>query len=204
MQDLMIDFVNNYGYFAIFILIYIENIFPPIPSEVVLLSGGALTVITDMNVLGTIIFATIGSLAGAITLYTVGRAISKESLVNFLNGKIGRRLKLKPESIDKAQIWFMKYQEKAVLICRCIPIVRSIISIPAGFAKMNVPKFILLTLIGSLVWNTVLVNLGALFGEAWEQALKYYTGYQYLILGAIAVGFIYLWVKFRKKKNIID
>ena len=69
MQDLMIDFVNNYGYFAIFILIYIENIFPPIPSEVVLLSGGALTVITDMNVLGTIIFATIGSLAGAITLY---------------------------------------------------------------------------------------------------------------------------------------
>jgi membrane protein DedA with SNARE-associated domain len=204
MQDLMIDFVNNYGYFAIFILIYIENIFPPIPSEVVLLSGGALTVITDMNVLGTIIYATIGSLAGAITLYTVGRAISKESLVNFLNGKIGRRLKLKPESIDKAQIWFMKYQEKAVLICRCIPIVRSIISIPAGFAKMNVPKFILLTLIGSLVWNTVLVNLGALFGEAWEKVLVYYTGYQYLILGAIAVGFIYLWVKFRKKKNIID
>jgi membrane protein DedA with SNARE-associated domain len=204
MQDLMIDFVNNYGYFAIFILIYIENIFPPIPSEVVLLSGGALTVITDMNVLGTIIYATIGSLAGAITLYTVGRAINKESLVNFLNGKIGRRLKLKPESIDKAQIWFMKYQEKAVLICRCIPIVRSIISIPAGFAKMNVPKFILLTLIGSLVWNTVLVNLGALFGEAWEQALKYYTGYQYLILGAIAVGLIYLWVKFRKKKKIID
>jgi membrane protein DedA with SNARE-associated domain len=171
---------------------------------VVLLSGGALTVITDMNVLGTIIYATIGSLAGAITLYTVGRAISKESLVNFLNGKIGRRLKLKPESIDKAQIWFMKYQEKAVLICRCIPIVRSIISIPAGFAKMNVPKFILLTLIGSLVWNTVLVNLGALFGEAWEKVLVYYTGYQYLILGAIAVGFIYLWVKFRKKKNIID
>lgn len=204
MQDLMIDFVNNYGYFAIFILIYIENIFPPIPSEVVLLSGGALTVITDMNVLGTIIYATIGSLAGAITLYTVGRAISKESLVNFLNGKIGRRLKLKPESIDKAQIWFMKYQEKAVLICRCIPIVRSIISIPAGFAKMNVPKFILLTLIGSLVWNTVLVNLGALFGEAWEKVLVYYTGYQYLILGAIAVRLIYLWVKFRKKKNIID
>lgn len=201
MQDLMIDFVNNYGYFAIFILIYIENIFPPIPSEVVLLSGGALTVITDMNVLGTIIFATIGSLVGAITLYSVGRAINKESLVNFLNGKIGRRLKLKPEAIDKAQIWFMKYQEKAVLICRCIPIVRSIISIPAGFAKMNVPKFILLTLIGSLVWNTILVNLGALFGEAWEQALKYYTGYQYLILGAIAVGLIYLWVKFRKKKN---
>jgi len=201
MQDLMIDFVNNYGYFAIFILIYIENIFPPIPSEVVLLSGGALTVITDMNVLGTIIFATIGSLVGAITLYSVGRAINKESLVNFLNGKIGRRLKLKPEAIDKAQIWFMKYQEKAVLICRCIPIVRSIISIPAGFAKMNVLKFILLTLIGSLVWNTVLVNLGALFGEAWEKVLVYYTGYQYLILGAIAVGLIYLWVKFRKKKN---
>ncbi|TFZ39384.1 DedA family protein [Soehngenia longivitae] len=201
MQDLMIDFVNNYGYFAIFILIYIENIFPPIPSEVVLLSGGALTVITDMNVLGTIIFATIGSLVGAITLYSVGRAINKESLVNFLSGKIGRRLKLKPEAIDKAQIWFMKYQEKAVLICRCIPIVRSIISIPAGFAKMNVLKFILLTLIGSLVWNTILVNLGALFGEAWEKVLIYYTGYQYLILGAIAVGIIYLWIKFRKKKN---
>ncbi|HOK63582.1 MAG TPA: DedA family protein [Soehngenia sp.] len=201
MQDVMIDFVNDYGYIAIFILIYIENIFPPIPSEVVLLSGGALTVTTEMNVLGTIIYATTGSLVGAITLYSVGRALDKESLAKILNSKVGRKLRLKPESIDKAQVWFIKYQHKAVLICRCIPIVRSIISIPAGFARMNVFKFILLTLIGSLIWNTILVNLGALFGEAWEKALKYYTGYQYFILGAIAVGIIYLWVKFKKKKN---
>ena len=202
MQDAMIDFVNNYGYFAIFILIYIENIFPPIPSEVVLLSGGALTVTTDMNVFGTIVYATFGSLIGAMTLYFVGRAFTRESLINLLNTKIGKRLRLKPESIDKAQDWFTKYEEKAVLICRCIPIVRSIISIPAGFARMNVFKFVLLTSIGSLIWNTILVNLGALFGEAWENVLKYYTGYKYIILGIAIVAVLYFSYKFYKKKKI--
>jgi membrane protein DedA with SNARE-associated domain len=202
MQDAMIDFVNNYGYFAIFILIYVENIFPPIPSEVVLLSGGALTVTTDMNVFGTIVYATFGSLIGAMTLYFVGRAFTRESLINLLNTKVGKRLRLKPESIDKAQDWFTKYEEKAVLICRCIPIVRSIISIPAGFARMNVFKFVLLTSIGSLIWNTILVNLGALFGEAWENALKYYTGYKYIILGLAIVAVLYFSYKFYKKKKI--
>jgi len=201
MQEVIIEFVNNYGYIAVFLLIYIENIFPPIPSEVVLLSGGALTVTTNMNVFGTIIYATLGSMVGAITLYLVGRAFTRESLISILNTKVGRKLRLKPESIDKAQEWFTKYEEKAVLICRCIPIVRSIISIPAGFARMNLIKFLILTLIGSLVWNTILVNLGALFGEAWENALKYYTGYQYLVLGIIAIIIVFVTYRVIKKKN---
>jgi membrane protein DedA with SNARE-associated domain len=202
MQEVIIEFVNNYGYIAVFLLIYIENIFPPIPSEVVLLSGGALTVTTNMNVFGTIIYATLGSMVGAITLYLLGRAFTRESLISILNTKVGRKLRLKPESIDKAQEWFTKYEEKAVLICRCIPIVRSIISIPAGFARMNLIKFLILTLIGSLVWNTILVNLGALFGEAWENVLKYYTGYKYIILGLAIVAVLYFSYKFYKKKKI--
>ena len=120
------------------------------------------------------------------------------------SGKLGRILHLKPEFVDKAEQWFVKYESKAVLICRCIPIVRSIISIPAGFAKMNLPKFLFLTTIGSLAWNTILVSVGSALGSAWETAMPYFKRYSHIALIAIAflaIAFVtYLLIKkFRKK-----
>lgn len=201
----MIRIMESYGYLGIFFLIFVENVFPPIPSEVVLLFGGAMTAHTSLSVPMVIVMATIGSLLGAIVLYLLGRLLKAERLRRLFSGKFGRILRLKPEDVDKATLWFTKYEKKAVLICRCIPIVRSLISIPAGIAEMNFPLFLLLTALGSAVWNTVLVCVGAFLGEQWDRALPYLDKYSNLILILCVIAAValvaYLVIRNRKKKK---
>lgn len=201
----MIRIMESYGYLGIFFLIFVENVFPPIPSEVVLLFGGAMTAHTSLSVPMVIVMATIGSLMGAIVLYLLGRLLKAERLRRLFSGKFGRILRLKPEDVDKATLWFSKYEKKAVLICRCIPIVRSLISIPAGIAEMNFPLFLLLTALGSAVWNTVLVCVGAFLGEQWDRALPYLDKYSHLILILCVIAAValvaYLVIRNRKKKK---
>jgi len=191
MQDWMLSFVNSFGYWGIFLLIFIENVFPPIPSEAVLLFGGALTLTTAMNIPGTILAATAGSLAGAVVLYALGRIFQAERLKKLFAGKFGQVLHLQPAYVDQAERWFSRYESKAVLICRCIPLVRSLISIPAGFSCMRIPWFLLLTALGSSVWNTVLVCTGAWLGTAWEKAMPYFDRYSsaaVMICGALILA----------------
>ena len=206
MQDFMLNMVDQFGYLGIFLLILIENIFPPIPSEAVLLFGGALTVTTAMNVPGTIVAATAGSLVGAIALYALGWIFQAERLKRLFAGRFGQVLHLKPEYVDKSVYWFTKYQGKAVLICRCIPVIRSLISIPAGFAKMRIIPFLLLTTLGSAVWNTLRVSVGAALGTAWETALPYFDQYPHLVVAvviaaAVALGLYWLLRRRKGKKS---
>ena len=203
MQETIIQIMNAYGYIGVFSLILIENIFPPIPSEVVLLFGGAITAMSDMSVPVVILVATLGSVVGAIVLYLLGRILKAERLRKLFSGKFGRVLRLKPEDVDKATAWFARYEKKAVLICRCVPIVRSLISIPAGVTEMNVPLFLLLTTVGSAVWNTVLVCLGAFLGAQWEKALPYFDQFSnvILVLCVIAVVALVIWWIVRNHKK---
>ena len=195
MQEMMTGIINDFGYLGIFFLIFIENIFPPIPSEVVLLFGGALTLGTAMSIPGVVLASTLGAVAGAIALYALGWVLKIDRLKALFAGPFGRILRLKPEHVDMASVWFGKYQNKAVLICRCIPIVRSLISIPAGCNSMNFAWFLALTTLGSAVWNTVLVIAGAALGNAWETALPYLDQYSHiiLILGVIVVVALAVW-----------
>ena len=131
----------------------------------------------------------------------VGKA---ERLRRLFSGRFGRILRLKPEDVDKATAWFTRYEKKAVLICRCVPIVRSLISIPAGIAEMNVPLFLLLTTLGSAVWNTVLVCLGSFLGNQWETALPFFEKYSdvILVIAIIAVvALVVWWFGFRNRKK---
>lgn len=204
MQEWMLSFVDSFGYFGIFFLIFIENVFPPIPSEAVLLFAGALTLTTSLNVPGTILAATLGSLAGAVVLYALGRIFQAERLKKLFAGKFGKVTRLKPEHVEKSERWFLRYEAKAVLICRCIPIVRSIISVPAGFAKMPLPKFLILTALGSAVWNTVLVSIGAVLGSAWESAMPYLDKYTYImiaIMAVLAVAFVIFYIVRRRRRR---
>ena len=204
MQEWMLSFVDSFGYFGIFFLIFIENVFPPIPSEAVLLFAGALTLTTSLNVPGTILVSTLGSLAGAVVLYALGRIFQAERLKRLFAGKFGKVTRLKPEHVEKAERWFLRYEAKAVLICRCIPIVRSIISVPAGFAKMPLPKFLILTALGSAVWNTVLVSIGAALGSAWESAMPYLDKYTYImiaIMAVLAVAFVIFYIVRRRRRR---
>ncbi|MDO4271922.1 MAG: DedA family protein, partial [Candidatus Saccharibacteria bacterium] len=152
MQNTIMDIMNQWGYLGVFLLIAIENIFPPIPSEVILVFGGALTAAAfggKLGMLGMVIAATLGSLAGALALYYIGKILKVERLKKIVNGKIGKVLRLKAADIDKADEWFDNKGNLTVLFCRCVPILRSLISIPAGMSEMPMPKFLAYTVIGS-------------------------------------------------------
>ncbi|MEG2646084.1 MAG: DedA family protein, partial [Clostridia bacterium] len=168
MQEFIITIVNNFGYIGIFFLIAIENLFPPIPSEVILTFSGFITTFTNLNLIGVIISSTIGSLIGAVILYGIGRLISKDRLKKLLNCKIVRALKFKKSEIKATEGYFDKIGITAVFFCRFIPIVRSLISIPAGIEKMNFNIFLILTTFGSLIWNTVIIIIGRLVGGSWQ------------------------------------
>ena len=185
-----------WGYIIIALLIALENIFPPIPSEIILGLGGALTAQgvsesgASLSIPGVIIAATIGAYSGAILLYLAGRFFNEDRLTRIVEGKIGKILRLKGEDISKAIRWFEKRGEVSVLICRCVPIVRSLISIPAGTCKMAFAKFTAFTLIGSTVWNTVLVFCGNMLGKNWRLILEYLDVYKYAVLAILIVIFV--------------
>lgn len=183
--------MNSFGYIGIFLLILIENLFPPIPSEVILTFGGFMTTYTKMQVIGVIAASTAGSVMGAVLLYYGGRMIPREKLENLLDGKVGKWLHFERGDVEDAVSWFQKKGKSAVLICRCVPIIRSLISIPAGMAQMKLPQFLCLTTLGSLVWNTVLVSAGAFTGESWEKVLEIMGAYSeitVLVIGAVTFG----------------
>lgn len=206
MNSSVITFINEYGYIGIMLLILIENIFPPIPSEVVLVFGGFLTTQSEMSIPLVILSATFGATLGAGLLYLLGSILSRERIKRLFSGKFGKTMHLKPDDVTKAESWFKRYEKKAVLICRCIPIVRSLISIPAGMSKMKLVPFLVLTILGTAVWNTVLVFIGVLAGGAWETSLKYigwFSTIAIVIVGLVVayVGYIYLKRRFLQKSN---
>lgn len=201
MQETMINLINSYGYFGIAMLIFVENVFPPIPSEVVLLFGGFMTISTDMNVWLVILAATIGSVLGAIALYLAGSYLGKERVKRLCTSKLGRFLHLDANSVERADSWFCKYRYKAVIICRCVPVLRSIISVPAGIGKMRLIPFLLLTTIGSAVWNTILVWLGATMGNAWETGLSYVGVYTKIAVGVLLIAAIIVVLAYKRRKK---
>ena len=146
-------------YLGIALLILIENLFPPIPSEVILTFGGFLTTYTNMNLIGVILFSTLGSVLGAVVLYQIGSLVPVFKLEATVEGRLGKLLHFKKEDVSHAVEWFDSKGNYTVFFCRFIPIVRSLISIPAGMAHMHFSKFFILTTFGSLIWNTVLVTL---------------------------------------------
>lgn len=199
MESAFYEFINQFGYFAVAGLILFENVFPPIPSEIILPLSGFFTTTTDMTLPLTIIAATVGSVVGAFILYGVGRLLSRERLTRFFGTRPMRLLGFKPEDVESAVGWFDRKGQVTVLICRCVPVVRSLISIPAGTAKMNPARFTLYTLVGSAVWNTVLVSLGAAAGSAWatvsEQAEWVSDVVKYVIIAIVVVVAVFWVVK---------
>ncbi len=203
MQEIMLSIMEQFGYLGVFLLIAIENIFPPIPSEAVLLFGGFMTTQAQLNIVIMIITATLGSLIGGIVLYFVGKIFNKERLKKMISGKIGKLLRLKVEDIDKADKWFDEKGNKTVFFCRFIPIVRSLISIPAGMSEMPFGKFLLYTTAGSAIWNTVLLTIGNQLGENWANMLTVFEQYSHITLIVLAIifvlgGLLFYWKKTNK------
>lgn len=200
MENWIIEIMNSYGYIGILFLIALENIFPPIPSEVILTFSGFLTTTSDVTVLGVIIFSTLGSVVGAIILYGIGRILDVERLEKIVE-RWGHLLRLTKKDIQKADAWFRRIGVWAVLIGRLVPLVRSLISIPAGMARMNFSIFLFFTTIGSLIWNSVLVNLGAALGSSWDTIAGYIEAYSHIVVILLAVLFILFIVWFIRSRK---
>jgi membrane protein DedA with SNARE-associated domain len=195
--------MNKFGYLGVMLLIAIENIFPPIPSEVILTFGGFMTKQpnSSITILGVIIASTIGSMVGALVLYYIGKILNKERLQKIVSGKVGKVLRVKPKDIESADKWFDAKGNKTVFFCRFIPIVRSLISIPAGMSEMPMPKFLLYTVIGSAIWNTVLVVIGSVVGKNWEKVVEIIDKYSKVVLILLVVAFILAIIIFYKKRR---
>lgn len=188
------DIILALNYPGIAAIIFTENVFPPIPSELVLPFAGFLVANGELNLIITIIAATIGSVLGAIVLYYLGLWLEDHVILNFVR-RYGKWFTVTEEEFTRVLELFKKRGEWIVLFGRVIPIVRSLISVPAGMSKMPLGRFVLFTAIGSTVWNTLLVVAGYLLGANWEQILEIIDQYQdiVIIVGAVAVVAFVVW-----------
>ena len=211
------DVINQFGYLGVALLVVIENVFPPIPSEIVLPFAGfvaqqgasavnatAGAAQSDTTVVGMMIAATVGSVVGALILYFVSAAIGPERLRGFVE-RFGKWFGVKSSDLVRAEEWFDRRSVVAVLVGRCVPLIRSIVSIPAGFRRMKLTSFVVLTAIGSAVWNIALIGAGAVLGEQWERVGEYVGVFQWLVIAAVLlllVRFVVSRLKNRRRKTV--
>lgn len=166
------------------VAIALENLFPPLPSEVVLPMAGLTASRGSFTLFEALLWTTLGSIVGAFALYGLGRWLGAARLRAFA----AKMPLLHPEDVDRTVAWFERHGGKAVFFGRMVPIFRSLISIPAGVAKMPLWRFGLLTGAGSLIWNTIFVLAGYLLGENWHVIEQYADILQYVVIAAVAIG----------------
>ncbi|MGD6742457.1 DedA family protein [Streptomyces sp. BH106] len=174
--------------------IALENLFPPLPSEVILPLTGFAAGQGAISLASALFWTTLGSVVGAAVLYWIGRVIGRERMYALW----GRIPLVKVSDLEKTEAWFQRHGTKAVLLGRMVPIFRSLISIPAGVERMPLPVFLSLTAVGSLVWNSVLILAGYWLGDQWDLVETYVGVISKVVLGAALVALVaYLVVRLR-------
>lgn len=186
------------------LIIALENVFPPIPSELILPLAGFAASRGDMNIVSAVLWTTIGSIVGALVLYWLGASLGRDRM-----RRIAARLPLvKVADVDRTEAWFAKHGVKAVFLGRMIPLFRSFISLPAGVEKMPLPTFVLFTGLGSLIWNTLFVVAGYLLGENWYLVEEYAGIVSKVVVGAVVVALVHFVVarvrRERRERDLAD
>jgi membrane protein DedA with SNARE-associated domain len=195
------DLMEKLGAPGAGLAIALENLFPPLPSEVILPLAGFAASRGDLGLVSAILWTTLGSVVGALALYLVGAMLGRDRT----RGLVARLPLLKLEDVDKAEGWFDRHGSKAVLIGRLVPVVRSLISVPAGVARMPVPLFIGLTAVGSLTWNSALILAGYLLGEKWHLVESSLGILRWVALGAAVAAVAWFVVsKVRAARSAAD
>ncbi|UFU00328.1 DedA family protein [Radiobacillus kanasensis] len=203
METWVTEIIREYGYIGVFLTMVLENVFPPIPSEIVLPFSGFMTTKTNLSPILMIIVASLGSITGAVILYWIGSKLNVERLEGIVE-RWGHILRLKKEDVRKADAWFDRYGIWTVLFCRIVPLIRSLISIPAGMSGMPFSLFLLFTTIGTLVWNTILILIGVNLGSAWPTIVGYmdlYSNFIYVLLVLLAILALFWYLKLVKKRK---
>ncbi len=202
MEQLITDFISKWGYAAIFILILLENVLPVVPSEIILTFAGLMSVKSGLSIPVLFLISTIASFIGLLILYYICRLIKEESIYRFVD-KHGKWFKLKGKDVKRANDWFKRYGPWAVLLCRFIPVLRVLITIPAGINKMNVITFTVLSLLGTTIWNFALILLGRLLSDSFDVLMAGLHTYSYIMYVIIFLAILYLlyviFIKNRKR-----
>lgn len=192
-SEWVLAIMAKFGYFGIVFAMFAENVFPPIPSEIIMPAAGFAVAQGDLNLLLVIVAGTLGSVLGALPLYYLGQIFDEARLVTFTK-KYGKYVFLKSDDILSANAWFDKHGKKAVFFGRMVPGIRSLISIPAGMNKMPLVSFLILTVLGSSIWAAILTFAGYHLGNNYaliEQTLApYSTGFLILAVLIIVGWFI--------------
>ncbi|TMR91151.1 DedA family protein [Nonomuraea basaltis] len=198
MTDWLVGLMETLGAPGAGLAIALENLFPPLPSEVILPLSGFTASQGKMDLLEVLVFTTLGSVAGALALYWVGAVLGRERVLS-----IAARLPLvKVSDIEKTEAWFLRHGRKTVFFGRMIPIFRSLISVPAGVERMPLPTFTLLTTAGSLIWNTIFVLAGYFLGENWSLVEAYVgIGTNVVIAMVVAAVLVFAGVRLAERRK---
>lgn len=172
MFDKIVEIVSASGYVGVFLLMLLENIFPPIPSELIMPLAGFVAARGDLNFIAVILIGTAGSVIGALPWYYAGAKLGKKRMKH-LAKRWGHWLTLSPEDVDKASEWFDRHGKGAVFTGRLIPAVRTLISVPAGIVGMPMPLFLLFSTLGSLIWTALLAVAGYLLESRYAKVSQY-------------------------------
>ena len=181
--------ISSFGYGGVATLMLLENLFPPIPSEAILPLVGFLVNRGDLAVIAALLAATLGSLVGALVLYALGRWGGRPLVLRYR-----RALRVTEAELDRADGWFDRYGSWIVVFGRMVPLARSVVSIPAGMSEMPVWRFVLLTALGSAVWNALLIGAGWFLGENWSRVTAVVGSLSNIVLVVVAVGVVTLGV----------
>jgi membrane protein DedA with SNARE-associated domain len=192
--------VNSFGASGVLVLMLLENLLPPIPSELIMPMAGFYAAQGRMSFWGVVAAGTAGSVLGAIPLYYLGRGVGRERLRRWVERR-GHWLALAPGDLDKADAWFSRHCGTAVLLCRLIPGVRSLISIPAGLNAMPMPKFLLYTTLGTAAWSGALAYAGKLLGENYAEVGEWLGPLTKIVLGLLGVAYVVRVIRLRRARG---
>lgn len=199
----MLDWITNtiasFNYWGIALLMLLENILPPIPSEVIMPLAGFTANQGKLNFVWVVVAGTIGSLLGALPWYYVGQKVGEKRLRRWIDRR-GQWLALSGEDVDRSKHWFNQYGGGVVLFGRLVPGIRTFISVPAGFEEMPWSKFLLYSTLGTLGWNSLLTYAGFLLGQNYQLVEKYVAPISLIVVGGLLLFFI-LWVVRRKQRQ---
>jgi membrane protein DedA with SNARE-associated domain len=198
MFDGIVSLISKGSYVGVLLLMLLENVFPPIPSELIMPLAGYLAERGEFNIWLAIAAGTVGSFAGQAALYYLGYRIGEDRLKRWAR-EHGHWVATSPEEIDRAQEWFDKHGGAAVFVGRMVPGIRSLISIPAGLAKMSKWTFSAYTLAGTAVWTVALTYAGRMLGQNYEKVEQYLNPISYAVVGFIVLS--YLWRVFKNYRG---
>ena len=198
MAEWILGFMNSLGYPGIVLLMIAENLFPPLPSELILPAAGFAAAQGKLNLMGVVLAGALGSVLGTLPLYYLGRIVNEERLVVWAD-RYGRWLTLRGKDIRKADDWFDRHGPKAVLFGRMIPGIRSLLSLPAGMSEMPLPSFLIYSAIGSGLWATLLAGAGYLLGNNYEVVEQYVSPIGTGVVALLVVSSV-VWIVWRRRQ----